>query len=101
MILCPEERIKEFTGKGWWGTTTLDDLLRQSVQAHPDTIAAVDPANRAEFTDGPARRLTWAELDQAVDRLAVRLLESGLGKDDIIAVQLPNIIELITVYLAA
>ena len=80
MILCPAERIEEYTGKGWWGTTTLDDLLRQSVKDHPDTIAVVDPSNRAEFTDGPARRLTWAELDQAVDRLSVRLLESGEQK---------------------
>lgn len=101
MILCPEERIAEYTAKGWWGTTTLDDLLRHGVAAHPDTVAVVDPANRAEFTDGPARRLTWAELDREVDRLATRLLESGVEKDDIIAVQLPNIIELIATYLAA
>jgi acyl-CoA synthetase (AMP-forming)/AMP-acid ligase II len=101
MILCPEERIKEYTDKGWWGKETLDDLLRRNVADHHGEIAVADPSNRAEFTDGPARRLTYAELDQSIDRLAVRLLESGIEKDDVIAVQLPNIIELILVYLAA
>lgn len=101
MILRSEATIQEFTDKGWWGTETLDELFRRNVKNTPDAIAVVDPANRADISDGAARRLTYAELDQVVDRLAARLLEAGLTKDDIVAVQLPNIIELVMVYLAA
>jgi acyl-CoA synthetase (AMP-forming)/AMP-acid ligase II len=101
MILASEARIKEYTGKGWWGTETLDDIFRRNVARTPEAIAVVDPANRLDITDGEPRRLTYAELDKAVNRLAVLLLENGLKKDDIIAVQLPNSVELVMVYLAA
>ena len=50
---------------------------------------------------GEAVRLTYAELKQASDRLAGGLLEIGLEKDDILMVQLPNVVELVLVYLAA
>ncbi len=50
---------------------------------------------------GKAERLTYAELKQSSDRLAGGLLEIGLGKDDVLMVQLPNVVELVVVYLAA
>src|SRR5216683_2071558 len=101
MILGSEERIREFTTKGWWGTDTLSDLFRRNVEHAPQAIAVADPLNRSEFTDGKPQQLTYAELQRAVDRLATILLEHGIRKDDILAVQLPNIIELVIVYLAA
>jgi acyl-CoA synthetase (AMP-forming)/AMP-acid ligase II len=101
MIINSAERIKEFTEKGWWGDQTFKDLLLRNVERAPNEIALVDPANRAEVTDGPVRRLTYAELREQVERLALRLIEHGLGKDDILAVQLPNTVELAMVYLAA
>ena len=101
MILQPQAKIDEYTRKGWWGTTTLDDLFRRNVAQTPDAIALVDPLNRTEITDGAPQRLTYSQLDAAVNRLATRLLEQGIGRDDIIAVQLPNIVELVMVYLAA
>lgn len=100
MILHPASRIQEYTAQGWWGTTTLDQLFRRNVAAKPDAVALVDPLNRATFTDGAPRRTTYAELDAQVDRLAAALLAHGVGKDDIVAVQLPNIAELVIFYLA-
>ena len=49
---------------------------------------------------GEPQRLTYAETKTATERLANALLEAGVGKDDIVMVQLPNIVELVVVYLA-
>jgi acyl-CoA synthetase (AMP-forming)/AMP-acid ligase II len=101
MILGSEARINEFTAKGWWGTATISEVFGRTVQRVPDAIAAVDPLNRTEITSGDPQRLSYRQLDLTVDRLATRLLEQGIRKDDIVAVQLPNIVELVMVYLAA
>ncbi len=101
MILASEEKIRAFTDKGWWGTTTFDTLFRANVERHPQAIAVVDPLNRAEITDGEPKRVTYVELETMVNRLASTLLSQGLRQDDIIGVQLPNIVELVAVYLAA
>lgn len=100
MILHPAERIAEYTNKGWWGAATLDDLFRNVVQAKPDAAALADPLNRTDFTDGAVRRYTFRELNGAVNRLAAALQQQGIGKDDRLAVQLPNIAELVIFYLA-
>lgn len=61
----------------------------------------MDPPNRAQLTLGEPRRLTYAELKQWSDRLAGGLVEIGLEKDDVLMVQLPNVVDLVVVYLAA
>jgi acyl-CoA synthetase (AMP-forming)/AMP-acid ligase II len=101
MILSPEEQIREYTEKGWWGTDTIVDLFLKNAQNTPGAMAVLDPPNRAEFTVGQPLGLTYAELREATDRLAGSLLEMGVKNDDIIMVQLPNIAELVCVYLAA
>jgi acyl-CoA synthetase (AMP-forming)/AMP-acid ligase II len=101
MILSPQDQIREYTEKGWWGTETLADLLLKNATATPTRVALVDPPNRLEFTGGEPQRLSYAELRAAVDHLAGSLLEAGIRKDDVIMVQLPNIAELVCVYLAA
>jgi len=58
-------------------TTTLDDLFRRAGVRHPDALALVDPPNRASFTDGPPRTLSYAQADHAISALAARL--RGLG----------------------
>ena len=93
--------IDEYTARGWWGRDTFKDIFERTVQRSPEAIALVDPLNRAEITDGPPRRLTYRELDDQVRRLAQALIEQGVGKDDIVAVLLPNTIELVALYLAA
>lgn len=50
---------------------------------------------------GEAKRLTYAALKQSSERLAGGLVEIGLRKDDLLMVQLPNVVELAVVYLAA
>ncbi len=107
MIHDDPARIAAYRSAGWWGDDTIDDLLGRAVAAHPDETALVDPTNRADFGMGPARRLTWRELDDLVDRFASGLLRFasgllrlGIGRDDIVMAQLPNVVELIATYLA-
>lgn len=100
MIVVPEARIRDFKAKGWWGDRTLDDLFRRWVREKPEAEACVDPANAADIVGGKGERLSWRQLDEAVDRLAAVLHAHGLRKDDVVVVQLPNIIELGVTYLA-
>ncbi len=93
-------RIAAYRSAGWWGDDSINDLLGRAVAAHPDETALVDPTNRADFGMGPARRLTWRELDDLVERFATGLLRLGIGRDDIVMAQLPNVVELIAAYLA-
>ena len=79
---------------------TLDDLFRRAVAARPDAIALIDPPDRPSFTDGPIRRLTYAEADRAVSALAARLRGFGLPTDSVVAIQLPNTVESVIALLA-
>jgi cyclohexanecarboxylate-CoA ligase len=100
MILTSAERISECVRLCWWGKRTVDDVFREAVAAVPSQVALVDPPNRDELVGGTPRRLTFAALDSAVDRLAALLLSIGLRKDDVLAVQLPNIAESVVAFLA-
>jgi hypothetical protein len=72
---------------------TLDELLRQIAARRPDALALADPANRASFTEGMPRRLTYSEADRMVSAIAGRLCRMGLPTDAIIGIQLPNTVE--------
>jgi hypothetical protein len=75
------------------GGVTLDALFRANVAARPNSIALADPPNRASFTDGTPLRLTYAQLEERVDRLARKLRGFAMTPGSVVAVQLPNIAE--------
>ncbi|GAA3829507.1 class I adenylate-forming enzyme family protein [Sphaerisporangium flaviroseum] len=100
MRLHPAEHVERFTSSGWWTGDTVDGLFRSQVSARPDAVAIIDPLNKPSLMDGPARRLTWGELGDEVDRIAALLLETGVGQGDVVAVQLPNSVELAVTFLA-
>jgi acyl-CoA synthetase (AMP-forming)/AMP-acid ligase II len=100
VILVPQGRIEEMTARGWWGERRIGDLFDAAVRAHPERLALADAPNRAEFVDGAPRRLTWREVDAEAARLAAGLLAIGVGKDDVLCVQLPNCVELVLAYVA-
>lgn len=100
MRTTPEERIEDFTSRGWWGDRTIATLFDDAVTSSPDHVALVDQFNREEFTDGPAQRLTYTALSEIVDTVSATFYEHGLRQEDIVVLQLPNIAELPIVYLA-
>jgi acyl-CoA synthetase (AMP-forming)/AMP-acid ligase II len=66
----------------------------------PTRTAIVDPLNKEALLGVPPERMTYADLGRAVDGMATALVTSGLEKDDIVLVQLPNCWELAMLYLA-
>lgn len=100
MIYTDQAMIDDYTERGWWGTQTLCEMFDDIVQKHPDRLALVDPPNRASYTSGASGRLTYREVDQKVTAYAQRLMEAGVGADDIVVYQLPNIHELLVILLA-
>ena len=100
MILVSEEKIAEYTRRGWWGSKTLWDLFVERVHERGDAEAVVDASNRSEFAHGAARRLSWLQLAAEVDRFCLLLIENKVRKDAVVVVHLPNCVEQFVVYLA-
>lgn len=100
MILIPEGRIQAMKARGWWGEATFEDLFAARVARRSNTLALVDPVNAMEVVGRAPRRLTWGQIADEVDRMAAVLHAAGVRRDDVVVVQLPNIGELTSVYLA-
>jgi len=100
MILCRPQHIQRMVAEGHWGTRTLWDMFVANVERLPEQEAVVDPPNRAAFTDGAPRRLSWSALFAEVERLAAMFHRHGLRRDDVVVVQLPNGCEQVATYLA-
>jgi AMP-binding enzyme len=73
--------------------STLDDLFRAAAARRPRAIALIDPPDRNRFTDGPARRLTYAEADRIISGIAARLRRAGLQGDAVVALQMANTVD--------
>ena len=100
MKTTDQERIAALTAAGSWGTDTLHGLLAGHASAQPEHLAVKDQPNREQLTGDSPRALNWAELDRASDNLALQMQTAGLGEDDRIIIQLPNIAELLVTYYA-
>jgi cyclohexanecarboxylate-CoA ligase len=75
-----------YRARGWWRNATLLDDLFTATQRTPNKPAII--AARAFQND--VTPVSYAELSAHVDRFAAGLLELGVGREDIVAVQLPN-----------
>ncbi len=100
MILDAPETIARWRAAGWWGDVTIDDMFRACVSARAEQLALADAPDRDEFAFGGPKRLTFAQADALVDRLASALYDHGLRKDDVAVVLLPNIVEIVLFFLA-
>lgn len=100
MILASPEKIREYTEKGWWGQKTLIEYFKENVKNNPDRVALIDPPNKEELVGLPPQRLRYKELDRIADAVATCFMEMGIGKDDIVMVQMPNSWELAMLYIA-
>lgn len=67
----------------------------------PHALALVDPLNKIRVTGHQARRMTYAEVDTAIEALSAHFVESGLPANSVIAIQLPATVEFVLTVLAA
>src|SRR3984893_13959378 len=80
---APDVRFRE---TGYWLDKTVDQLLTEAVAKAPDEVAIV--VDRADREQAP--RLTYRELERLANRAASSLLRLGVGRGDVVTVQLPN-----------
>jgi hypothetical protein len=80
---------------------TLDVLFGRILARKPRELALIDPGNKPRITGQLPRRLTYEQADRAISALAAHFIESGLPAHSVIAVQLPNTVELALTVLAA
>lgn len=101
MKAISEDVSTRYREEGSWGDTTLDGLFRQTAQAHPDRLAICDAPDRADWTGGEPRKLTYAEAEKEIDRLAAFYCAVGLTSDHVIGIQAPNTVDTVIAFLAA
>lgn len=82
--------------QGFWHDKTINDDLDACLASCPDKVALT--AVQAE--SGSTTRLTWRELAAMADRVAVGLARLGVGRNDVVACQLPNWWQFTVTYLA-
>lgn len=75
-----QEMIDEYVATGLWSKDSIDQILRRNARKYPHQEAIVDSK----------RRLTWAELDDVVDRVALGLVGKGIKRDQVIVAQIPS-----------
>jgi cyclohexanecarboxylate-CoA ligase len=82
----PKAHARAMRVGGWWRDQTLDDVLAKPLAQHPRKTAVV-----AYRTDRPEPvRFDYAEFGRRVARAAGSLKALGVGRGDVISVQLPN-----------
>jgi 2,3-dihydroxybenzoate-AMP ligase/mycobactin salicyl-AMP ligase len=85
-----EEKSERYSQFRWWLGITLGDMLDKAADLYPNKEALVDDRVR----------LTYGELREGVDRLAMGLIRLGLEKGDTVLLQLPNWAEFVFSYFA-
>jgi len=94
-VLLPARRARMEAG-GFWHERTINDALDACVAACPEK-----PALAAVRLDaGETRRFSYRELSAMADRIAIGLARLGVGKNDVVACQLPNWWQFTLTYLA-
>jgi acyl-CoA synthetase (AMP-forming)/AMP-acid ligase II len=96
----PPERVAEYRRKGWWKGQTVDALVREAVAARAGEEGLVDAPNRQALVGSAPQRLTYAQADARVDAMAHAFAALGVGRGEVVATQLPNLVEGVLAFLA-
>ncbi|GAB6171122.1 (2,3-dihydroxybenzoyl)adenylate synthase [Paradesulfitobacterium aromaticivorans] len=86
----PQDLVQHYRAQGYWQDLTISDVLDASIANFGDKEALV-------YGD---LRLSYRELGQRINRMALHLLEAGLKPQDRVVLQLPNAPEFIYTFLA-
>src|SRR5581483_4265521 len=86
----PDELVQRYRERGYWEDRPLIDHFRDAFDKYADRVAIV----------AGEERITYGQLGDRADRLALHLLELGLKPLDAAVLHLPNIPEFVYLYFA-
>jgi len=95
--VLPETRLRSMRAAGPWPDRILLDDFDRCVAAAPERLAIVDHNSMT----GARTALSYRELSRRVDRIATGLARLGLGRSDVVSMQLPNWWQFTALHLAA
>ncbi len=90
VVRFPAEFAARYRAKGYWEDRSLRDTFDDVFARHADRVAIID---RDEH-------VAYAQLNERATRLALNLLDEGLGPLDRVVMQLPNVVEFAYLYFA-
>lgn len=94
--ILPPERARAMRAAGLWPDRLITEYLDAAAAERPRQVAVVDHNSMT----GRSTALTYQELAQRVERIAVGLAELGVEPGDVVAFQLPNWWQFTALYLA-
>ncbi len=80
-----KEEAEKYSRLGWWAGLTYGDILDKAANIYPDKEALVDGETR----------LTYAQVQEKTNKLAIGFIDMGIKPSDRVLVQLPNWAEFI------
>ena len=84
-VLIPPRRAAMLE-QGFWHDRTINDDLDACVASCPDKLALT----AVSLESGAVTRFTYREMAVMADRIAVGLSRLGVGRNDVVSMQLPN-----------
>src|SRR5262245_17709305 len=91
------ERRRAARKAGYWPDRLIVDDLDQHARQRPDQVALSDHNSMT----GRSTVLSYRHLKRLSDRIALGLLDLGIGRGDVIGLQLPNWWQMAALHLAA
>ena len=90
VVRFPPEFAARYRAKGYWEDRSLAETFAEIFTRHRDRVAIIDRD----------RSVTYSQLNQRSERLALNLLDEGLKPLDRVVMQLPNVVEFVYLYFA-
>lgn len=90
VVRFPPEFAARYRAKGYWEDRSLADVFAEVFAQHGERVALADRE----------QRVTYSELNERSERLALNLLDEGLKPLDRVVLQPPNFVEFVYVYFA-
>ena len=93
----PAAHAQAMRESGFWVDRNYDEFLQATIAQSPNKLALL--AYRSDRAEG--RRISYAEFGELISRAAASLKRLGVGRGEVISVQLPNWWEFAVISLAA
>jgi len=90
VVRFPPEFAARYRAKGYWTDRSLADTFAEVFSQYAGRVAVIDRD----------QSVTYAQLNERSERLALNLLDEGLRPLDRVVMQLPNVVEFVYLYFA-